>query len=443
MVNFKCSFAHLLNVFGALFVLSGSLVSAQQRLTLSQALDEALRKNPDLQAKRLTLGLAEADQKRFGSFFPSLPEFEFESVSDKRFANQGEGGETFSLSQEVEVAGQPFLRRGIADNRLDQTDAEIRAFQNDFLAEVKTVFFQMVTLQEKVKIGHGIVDLNKQLAEIAERRYKAGDISELDYNLILVEMGRSSAEQLGLESQLNSIRTTFNRFLGRPANEVTEALADTSLPTVQYTPEQLASLAFEDRQDWKAIQYEQSAKSKNATLSWLNLIPNPKIFLSLSRSTSVFEQDNLSGNPAIISGINQIKDTDKLLTFRLGLSIPIVFPFLYGQKQADIQQAQVENNIVSANVNSKRLLINAEVSAALNRFDKSREAMILFRDVLPRLDVNINLLTKGYQGGQLDLSTLLVEKDRIFRTKFSYLETLLEYNTAHAELERAVGGKLP
>jgi outer membrane protein TolC len=57
--------------------------------------------------------------------------------------------------------------------------------------------------------------------------------------------------------------------------------------------------------------------------------------------------------------------------------------------------------------------------------------------------VNINLLTKGYQGGQLDLSTLLVQKDRIFRTRFSYVETLLEYNAAHVELERAVGGKLP
>jgi len=158
-----------------------------------------------------------------------------------------------------------------------------------------------------VKIGQEIVTLNKQLAEIAERRYKAGDVSELDYNLILVEMGRSSAEQLGLESQLKSIRTIFNRFLGRSVNDVTEALSDTSLPTVQYTPEQLVSLAFNERQDWKAIQYEQSATSKNATLSWLNLIPNPKLSLSLSRSTSVFEQDNLSGNPAIITGISQIK----------------------------------------------------------------------------------------------------------------------------------------
>lgn len=443
MVNFKCSFVHHLKVFGTLYLLSGSLTFAQQRLILSQAIDEALQKNPSLQAKRLTLGLAEADQKRFGSFFLSSPEFEFESISDKRFANQGEGGETYSLSQEVEVAGQPFLRRSIANKHLDQTNAEIKAFENDFVAELKTTFFRLVALQEKVKIGQGIVDLNKQLAEIAVRRYKAGDISELDYNLILVERDRSIAEQAALESQLQTIRTSFNRFLGVPSNQATEALADTSVAVETYTAEQLSTLAFVQRPDWKAILYEQSAASNNVTLSWLNLIPSPKISLSLFRTTSVFQQDNLFGSPAVTSGINYIKDTDRLLTFRVGLSVPLVFPFLFGQKQAEIQQAQVENNIVNANVQSKQLLIDAEVAAALNRFEKSREAMKLFQGILPRLDVNINLLTKGYQGGQLDLSTLLVQKDRIFRTKFSYVEALLEYNAALAELERAVGGILP
>lgn len=418
-------------------------LSAQQRITLQQAIDEARQYNPDLQAKRLTIGLAEADQKRFGSFFLSNPELEFESVSDKRFANQGEGGEAISLSQEVEIAGQQFLRRSIMGSRVDRTDAEIKAFENDLIAEVKHVFYQAATMQEKVSIGRSIVDLNKQLAEIAERRYRAGDISELDYNLILVERDRSIAEQFALESQLTSVGTAFNRLLGRPVSQMIEAFIDTSILVREFSTDQLTSLAFEQRQDWKALQFEQSASSKSVTLSWLNVIPNPKVSLSLSRQTSIFENDGIVGDPAITGRINYLKDTDRLLMFRLGLSIPIVFPFLYGQKQADIQQAQVENNIISANVNSKRLAINAEVFTALNRFEKSREAMKLFQDVLPRLDVNINLLTKGYQGGQLSLSTLLVEKDRIFRTKFSYLETLLEYNQAKAELERAVGGKLP
>ncbi len=420
-----------------------SFVLAQERVTLSQAIDEALQMNPSLQAKRLTTGLAEADRKRFGSFFLSNPEFEYESRSDRRYGNQGEGGQSFSLTQEVEILGQQFLRRSITNDRVDKTDAEIRAFENDFVADVKTTFAQLLALQERTSVGNAIVELNKQLAESAERRYKAGDISELDYNLIVVERDRSLAEQLGLESQLKSVRANFNRLLGRNAGSQTTAVLDTAAPAQEYTLEQLNLLAFEQRSDLKALQYEESATSTSKTLSWLNLIPNPKLTFSLAKETSIFDRSSITGNPSIINGIDRLEDTDKLLNFRIGLSVPIAFPFLYGSKQADIQQAQVENRIANQALVAKRNAIAAELYSAFNRFQSARHSLTLYQGILPRLDVNVALLTKGYQGGQIDLSALLVQKDRIFRTKLSYVDTLWEYNAARAELERAVGGKLP
>ena len=420
-----------------------SFVLAQERVTLSQAIDEALQMNPSLQAKRLTTGLAEADRKRFGSFFLSNPEFEYESRSDRRYGNQGEGGQSFSLTQEVEILGQQFLRRSITNDRVDKTDAEIRAFENDFVADVKTTFAQLLALQERTSVGNAIVELNKQLAESAERRYKAGDISELDYNLIVVERDRSLAEQLGLESQLKSVRANFNRLLGRNAGSQTTAVLDTAAPAQEYTLEQLNLLAFEQRSDLKALQYEESATSTSKTLSWLNLIPNPKLTFSLAKETSIFDRSSITGNPSIINGIDRLEDTDKLLNFRIGLSVPIAFPFLYGSKQADIQQAQVENRIANEALVAKRNAIAAELYSAFNRFQSARHSLTLYQGILPRLDVNVALLTKGYQGGQIDLSALLVQKDRIFRTKLSYVDTLWEYNAARAELERAVGGKLP
>ncbi len=420
-----------------------SFMLAQERVTLSQAIDEALRMNPSLQAKRLTTGLAEADRKRFGSFFLSNPEFEYESRSDRRYGNQGEGGQSFSISQEVEILGQQFLRRSITNDRVDRTDAEIRAFENDFVADVKTTFAQLLALQERTSVGNAIVELNKQLAESAELRHKAGDISELDYNLIVVERDRSLAEQLGLESQLKSVRANFNRLLGRNAGSQTTAVLDTAAPAQEYTLEQLNLLAFEQRSDLKALQYEESATSTNKTLSWLNLIPNLKLTFSLVKETSIFDRSSISGSSSIINGIDRLEDTDKLLNFRIGLSVPIAFPFLYGSKQADIQQAQVENRIANSALVAKRTVVNAEVYSAFSRYDAARRSLTIFQDILPRLDVNVALLTKGFQAGQLNLTALLVEKDRIFRTKFSYLEAVLEYNAARAELERAVGGKLP
>ncbi|MEK7670692.1 MAG: TolC family protein, partial [Bacteroidota bacterium] len=327
--------------------------------------------------------------------------------------------------------------------RVDRTDAEIRAFENDFVADVKTTFAQLLALQERTSVGNAIVELNKQLAESAELRHKAGDISELDYNLIVVERDRSLAEQLGLESQLKSVRANFNRLLGRNAGSQTTAVLDTAAPAQEYTLDQLNLLAFEQRSDLKALQYEESATSTNKTLSWLNLIPNLKLTFSLVKETSIFDRSSITGNPSIINGIDRLEDTDKLLNFRIGLSVPIAFPFLYGSKQADIQQAQVENRIANSALVAKRTVVNAEVYSAFSRYDAARRSLTIFQDILPRLDVNVALLTKGFQAGQLNLTALLVEKDRIFRTKFSYLEAVLEYNAARAELERAVGGKLP
>jgi outer membrane protein TolC len=427
----------------SVFFMPISLMFAQERITLSQAIDVARQNNPDLKSKKLSIGLAEAEQKRSGSFFLSNPEFEYESRSDRRYGNQGEGGQSFSLTQEVEILGQQFLRRSITSDRVNRTDADITAFENDFVADVKTTFSQLLALQERTSVGNAIVELNRQLAESGERRYKAGDISELDDNLIVVERDRSLAEQFGLESQVKSVRANFNRLLGRNASAQTIAALDTAEFAQEYTLEQLSQLAFEQRSDLKALEYEESATSTSKTLSWLNLIPNPKLTLALVKETSIFDRSSITGNPTIINGIDRLEDTDKLLDFRIGLSVPMVFPFLYGSKQADIQKAQVENRIANEALIAKRDAIAAELYSAFNRFQSARQSLTLYQGILPRLDTNVALLTKGYQGGQIDLSALLVQKDRIFRTKLSYIDALLEYNTARAELERAVGGTLP
>jgi outer membrane protein TolC len=427
----------------SVFFMPISLMFAQERITLSQAIDVARQNNPDLKSKKLSIGLAEAEQKRSGSFFLSNPEFEYESRSDRRYGNQGEGGQSFSLTQEVEILGQQFLRRSITSDRVNRTDADITAFENDFVADVKTTFSQLLALQERTSVGNAIVELNRQLAESGERRYKAGDISELDDNLIVVERDRSLAEQFGLESQVKSVRANFNRLLGRNASAQTIAALDTAEFAQEYTLEQLSQLAFEQRSDLKALEYEESATSTSKTLSWLNLIPNPKLTLALVKETSIFDRSSITGNPSVINGIDRLEDTDKLLNFRIGLSVPMVFPFLYGSKQADIQKAQVENRIANEALIAKRDAIAAELYSAFNRFQSARQSLTLYQGILPRLDTNVALLTKGYQGGQIDLSALLVQKDRIFRTKLSYIDALLEYNTARAELERAVGGTLP
>ena len=73
---------------------------------------------------------------------------------------------------------------------------------------------------------------------------------------------------------------------------------------------------------------------------------------------------------------------------------------------------------------------------------KTYDAFARYRQLLPRLDLSIELLTQAFQSGQIDLASLLLQKDRLNRAQISYWEAFLNAQMARNALERAVGGEL-
>ena len=66
-----------------------------------------------------------------------------------------------------------------------------------------------------------------------------------------------------------------------------------------------------------------------------------------------------------------------------------------------------------------------------------------YRALLSPVRENADLLVRAYEAGELDLTALLVQTDRIFRMNLAYFDALLAYHEALAQLEQAVGGRLP
>ena len=99
---------------------------AQSLVTLEQAVEEGLSRNPELRAVRFERGIAKATSVESWLPFPSGLEVEYESSSDKRFANEGERETSFSLSQEIEWPLPFLLRRSIASLNLQMRESEIR-----------------------------------------------------------------------------------------------------------------------------------------------------------------------------------------------------------------------------------------------------------------------------------------------------------------------------
>ena len=97
--------------------------AAEHSLDLPAALQHALRDNPELKAKRHSLGIAQGRAQQAGLLFQSNPRFsvEVESLTSGRSGTSVE----LNLHQEIEIAGQRGYRSEAAEKNLAQAQLSI------------------------------------------------------------------------------------------------------------------------------------------------------------------------------------------------------------------------------------------------------------------------------------------------------------------------------
>lgn len=368
--------------------------------------------------------------------FPFNPQVEFERTSDRYYAKQGEGGYDLSVSQEIEIAGQRWKRKRVAQADLERARADAQDFERRLTADVREAFYRLLFSQRRAETMKAIADLNGQLAEAAQRRFKAGDISELDHNLVLIERNRTGAERAASEARLHEAMGEMNRLLGRPPDAVTIAAETWSVDAPEKVPdlETLKATALRARPDLKALEAGARAAQGAVSVALAGLTPNPVFSLAYRVEKSFFSGQDVLGDPAVTGGIAGIRDRDRLLTARVSIPFP-----LFNRNQGQTHAARAAQRVAETELESLQRAVVIEVTAAYRRFESAQQALALFEEVAPKLDENAALVVRAYRAGETDLPTLLVEQDRIFRAKLAYLDALLEYESALTALERAVG----
>jgi outer membrane protein TolC len=147
-----CRPVYLWGCFVALFLIVPAVSMAQEILTLTQAIEEAQVKNPDLDAERQRLKIAQANRIQAGLLLPSNPEIEYERASDRFFDNRGSKSYGIALSQEIEIAGQRGKRKRIANLMIAQTQAEIVRFEQMVIAQVKTAYHRLAIQNAQLQV---------------------------------------------------------------------------------------------------------------------------------------------------------------------------------------------------------------------------------------------------------------------------------------------------
>ena len=401
--------------FLSFFLLSPTFAAEQKKLNLEKAIKIALEQNLDLKAKEAELGLFKGQVTKANLFLQHNPEFEF-GIADRR-ADKREEGESrhntdvdVKLSQEFEIGGQATHRREAAQKELEKATWELRETRQQVRFRVKSQFFTLLTLQEKIERGKGSVALLDRLLAAAKDRVRVGDAPEMILAPAEFALSLAKSDIFELKREYQGNLAELRTLLNLPGEE--EITLEGDLKRKESMPDfkSLLESALRNRPDLAARDAERQPAEAEVKLTRSERVPDIEFSAFYMRE---------EGNFNIFGG---------------SFSIPLPF---FDRKQGELEQALAIKSAANIQYRNLRQTVEKSVRPTWEQYRIAEAGIGLFgENVLEKFRETLELTQRAYEEGQIEIFQAITAQDRLIEAQLRYLDVLLAYHLARVELER-------
>lgn len=412
---------------GILCLLAAASVSAEtQKLALPQVIEISLHNNGELKSFREEKGIRDAGKIRAG-LLPN-PTFDLEGATGALTGSSDENSLSLGVSQEFVLAGKRIKRLDIAERELEAYRWQLADRERALREEVKTAFYDAILAEQRLNLTDRSIALNRQLLGVTKERLAAGDIPELDMNLVRVELARSEGARIEAERVLLQNRSRLSTLMGLPPGESPPIVG--ALETDVFLAQKmvdLKKLALESRPDLKALEAEKSRGNADVALAQAEAIPNLTAGLTFRRDTTTMEIGGVEG-----------KDTAYTIGLKLSMPIPLFDRNQAGVQEARARRSSAESRLAAAVRNAER-----EVETAYASFLNAEKVLSLYKsNIIPQLEENLKLTQEAYRLGEVGILAVIQEQKKFFEVSDGYLTALHARQAALAKLESAAATDL-
>ncbi|MYM34423.1 TolC family protein [Duganella sp. FT94W] len=384
-----------------------------QPLAADDAVQVALLNNRGLQASYWSLGVAEADLVQAGRM--QNPVFDF-----KRSHGGGEVGYertlTFNL---VNLITAPMASR-IEGRRFEQTKLLVANQALKVAADTRLAWVDAVAATQLADYAKQVEASAQASAELAGRMRKAGNWSSLDQAREQAYHAQTVAEVTHAQKAAVAAREKLTRLLGLSGEQAADYRLPDHLPDLPVAPRELADveqIAVNERLDIQAarLDTEQTAST-----------------LGLTRTTRFI-------NVLDLGAVRNTEGGTATRGYEISLEIPL---FDWGSARvarAEATYMQSVNLLAQAAVDAR-----SEARERYADYRASYELARHYRDhVVPlRKQISDQTLLR-YNGMLMSVFELLADAREQATAVSGYINALKDYWTAQANLEAALGGRLP
>ncbi|HEY7574788.1 MAG TPA: TolC family protein [Thermoanaerobaculia bacterium] len=283
-----------------------------------------------------------------------------------------------------------------------------------FIAEVRQAYVDAAAAELRLDLARQNAELLKRIAEIADARLRAGDISELEARAARSESARAQATTLALGHDRDAAKVTLISRMGfdMPPGELRLSPGE-MIPAVSCgSSDRIIGDALASRPDVRAA--EIAIEAAGARASW--------------------ERTRVVNLIAMLDTNGQGREG-----YEMGPGITTDIP-VFWRNQGGVSRAEAELSRASSAYLALRVQVVAEVRTASIRYDQAAEAARIWKDeIVPSLAIEERQAERAYRAGEAALLFLLDVSRRLVEARGQGLEADVGLQKAAIALERSAG----
>jgi len=303
---------------------------------------------------------------------------------------------------ELDVWGK--FRRAVQTSvaNLEATIADYDDILVSLTSEVARTFIVLRTSQERLTVARENVKIQQRSLEIAEVRFKAGAVTELDVTQARSLMRSTEATIPGFQTDIRQAKNALAILLGKLPGEIDAMLGGPGL--IPEIPAEVAvgipTELLRRRPDIRVAERQLAAQSAQIGFAKADLFPHFSLFGSLGFQTGDYT-DNRSNN----SKAGDLFETDSIYySAGAGFNWDI---FNYGRITNNVRVADARFQELAVNYEDTVIRAAQEVEDAMVGFLQSQDAVVFLADAVKASKRSVDLSMIQYREGLVDYQRVL------------------------------------
>lgn len=315
----------------------------------------------------------------------------------------------------------------------DLSSKQLKRAELDLIYDISQNFFTMVSFHEQLNIARMSMEKQQEAYNIAQSKYKAGLIREVEALQMEVDLSAAINENDIAGVEYMAQKALFKEKLGISLNDSINIKSDLTYNNVYVEVEKAVSLALANRLELKEnqiqmelAQMEIKRRQANGRISG-NILLNYN-FIGVDKSKLVIPIETSFKNTW-----DNLSNRRGSFGVGLTLNVPIIN---WGENRARVNSAMASLMQYKIQMDAEKIAIERDIRTSVNQLQSSLRRLQLLEKNVVVAEKSFEISRQRYANGDIDSQAMALERERLNSAYLSRLSSFINYKLLLSDIMR-------